>query len=348
MSGTEQVHKLRAPWLRNVAAWIVCLLGALPLLVGLALAMFTAADDATTHSHVAWKAADAATAALRDAADASAYLQRAGQVRDAAVRDGRVTYRQVLAAAYAPGVVTPELLRQKADYRARFAGEFIFFADYSAVTEAAVVAEIDAIPNPAMGSSLIGRYDSHTNRIDLARTAGALAVYHEAGHLVQRKSLPVQHAHRADDHSLLLRESPVFAQALTAAKMDERSQERLHYLSSQDEFEVRLQDLNRFFAARVAGHPISSPADSVRALAALGMPLDRAEIQTAFSNTGQALAAEDFDRLVAVARVPIEIVREEFDDAHELLILRNLAVRADRSLWQVVLRKIVFEAPGHL
>ncbi len=283
------------------------------------------------------------------ARELDAYARRAATLRRQAVAAGHLDYLDVEQAAYPAGVITDDVLAAKARWRAMVAARsgFTFLADYSLSNEITHVRPLVAVGDPALQSTLVAQYEATQHVIGIAPGASDFSVFHEAGHSLQRAALSARgtwQGRRAASHAPADR----LEEALHAGRADDVSVQRLRYLASQDEFEVRLQDLNRFFATCVAGRPILSPSDSVRALAALGVPLETKEVSAVFAAAGQAVSGDEIDRLVAVAPITATESAQAFEDAHELCLLRRLILRVDPTYWPHVLAKIIFEAPGHL
>jgi hypothetical protein len=294
--------------------------------------------------------ADLTTLAQPDGASAPAdvlhdYAQRAAELRYIAVAEGFVNYAQVIASAYAPGAVNDETLAAKAQWRAAAPAGFEFFSDYGLVTVSAAVQDLTPVSDAGLRSTLVAQYEATSHVIGLSAGAPDFTIFHESGHALQRaalsaRGLPAGRRTR-EPESLLDR-------VLRAVAADTTSARRLKYLCSQDEFEVRLQDLNRFHALLLAGRPIMTPADSIRALSALGMPLEYEEVREAFLIVDQDLPRKWFDEHVAALPAPAPAIDATFEDARELLRIRSLALRVDHSFWQRMLAKMIFEAPGHL
>src|SRR5262249_38055382 len=130
------------------------------------------------------------------------------------------------------------------------------------------------VVDPTTNATLLGSIDTRDKLIIVAKTAAATVFFHEVGHGLQ------------SDAPSLLDFGWRSYEALRAGQIDEISERTYRYLSSQHEFETMLQDLNRLFATMVAKAPIMSPHDSVRALDAIGMPLDYEEVRDAFAAEG--------------------------------------------------------------
>lgn len=275
-----------------------------------------------------------------------AYAARAASLRRKALQTGRLTYREVVEAAYAPGAIDESVLAAKARWRAAAAAPtFEFVTDYADTADSAAVQPLIAMPDARLHSTLVAQYEATANVVGLSPAAADYAVFHEAGHSLQRALLLQGRggaaARRPHETGSLL-ERP-----LRAGIADATSVQRLNYLCAQDEFEVRLQDLNRFHALLVDGRPILDAHDSLRALVALGMPLDYEDARQAFAAAGRELPREQFARDTAIAPVPGTEIAVAFEDARELLMARQLALRVDEAFWHRMLAKIVFEAPGH-
>ena len=274
----------------------------------------------------------------------TAYAERAGQLRRQAIATGAVSYLDVLNAAYGPGAISREVFQAKAEWRGNRAAGLVFATDYSGLLDRATVGLLTPVADPALRSTLVAQYESLAHRIGIAPLASDFAIFHEAGHALQRATLRTRGS--ADS-----RRSP-FQDALHGREhstLDTTALRRLEYLCSQVELEVRLQDLNRFHALITGGRPILEPRESVGAMMALGIPLAYEEVRDAFLVAGEALSVDEF-AAIAARPAPLDAGRLAiaFEDARELRIIRRLAMRLDAACWTPLLAKILFEAPGHL
>lgn len=273
------------------------------------------------------------------------YAVRAAALRQRALDAGTVTYQEVVDAAYAPGVISRDLLASKANWRTSMSDRFAFITDYATLHEGAAVQPLEAIADANLQSTLVALYESTSHQISIAPVATDFAIFHEAGHALQRATLRARGLAaglRADTNPITHAPLP------SASARDATAMYRLRYLCSQDEFEVRLQDLNRFHAVLLGGRPILNATESVRALRALGIPLTYEETRDAFAVGGLTLLPETFAQETATAVVAPATIAVAFEDARELSLIRRLSLRIDPDSWPRVLAKMIFEAPGHL
>lgn len=272
------------------------------------------------------------------------YTGRAAELRTTALARGSVAYLDVIEAAYGPGVITIEVLEAKARWRAGIPQAFTFVADYSAAVDGASVGQLAARADKHLDSTLVALYESITNQISISSAASDFALFHEAGHALQRVTL------RAGGTAASRRpQSPeVLLASAGPRSADPTTMRRLEYLCTQIEFEVRLQDLNRFHALIGQGLPIMSTRESIRALAALGLPMAYEECRDALALGGQTLTTEEFAALMVAPAPETSGIGIAFEDARELKVLRRLTQRVAPDCWVALLAKIIFEAPGHL
>lgn len=281
----------------------------------------------------------------RDLASAlEGYARRAATLRQAALAAGSVSYLDVLEAAYGAGTISPEVLAAKDAWRRAHAATFDCVTDYSALLDEATVTALHAHPDPNLQSTLVAQYESLSHTIGIAPIAADFAIFHEAGHALQRAALRARGSAQSRRSEL-----PDFLVMHEARhrEIDPTTLHRLEYLCSQVELEVRLQDLNRFHAF-LTGAPIMDAADAVRALAALGMPLTYEETRDAFALARSELTPEAFARATEVDRPQAGRIAVAFEDARELRLVRTLSRRIDPACWTGLLAKLLFEAPGHL
>ncbi len=297
--------------------------------LGLARPLAASADSATTRDLVA---------VLEQ------YGHRAAALRDGALQTGSVSYIDVVDAAYGPGTISPEVLAAKEQWRRSHGAAFEYVTDYSALLDEAAVTTLTALPDPNLQSTLVAQYESLSHTIGLAPVAADFAIFHEAGHALQRAALRARGT--AQSRRSELPEFLLLHEARHRA-VDPTTLRRLEYLCSQVELEVRLQDLNRFHAF-LTGSPIMNASEALHALAALGVPLMYEETRDAFALAGHDLSPEEFARCTQVQRPEAGRVAVAFEDARELRLVRTLTRRVDPSCWTGLLAKLIFEAPGHL
>jgi hypothetical protein len=254
---------------------------------------------------------------------------------------GWVSYEEVVALSYGADGIDPAIADAKANWR-RALGEERFITNYANLSQQVAVYAIEPIRNAALNSHLVGLYFPRGNVIKLARTADPFVILHESGHALQRAALKRRQSASSSNASWSSR-----SWSADLRTLDERAIGRLRYLVSQDEFEVRLQDLNRFNAVALGGEPILDVRDAARALLALRLPLRFEELRDAMEALGAGLDRADFDSMAEQGAATPAAVTAVFDDARELVMLRKLALDLDAELWPALLRKILAEAPGH-
>ena len=299
--------------------------------------------------HADWDQPSAYQAASAAEARLFGYAARIASLRDAALSTGAIDYRSVLEAAYGGAFDIDSVLAYKRQWREERLPANHTLTDYSTVAESAKVMATRPIRNRQLGSTMVGRYESRDHAIKIASVADDFAIVHEAGHALQRRALTDRSIHRSESIRFTELERQLHTVAAEAG-LSEVATRRLRYLAAQDEFEVRLQDLNRFYALVIAPHPILTPYDALEALAGLGLAVEVDDVHAAFEGTDWELTREETRTLLASDRFASRIASYDayFDDAYEFSMLQNLASRVDAKLWPRLLRKIVFEAPGHL
>ena len=278
------------------------------------------------------------------------FVDHISKIRSLALQRGTITYSEVLCAAYGDERDLDEILAAKAQWRqAQDSDVFTFLTDYDTLSSEASVSEVEPTRNRQLGSTLIGRYEPRSHAIKIAHTAGDFAIIHEAGHALQHAALRDRSIRRSSSVSFTR-----FERNLSSYQdregVDRFAARRLRYLASQDELEVRLQDLNRFHAIVMGRGPIMTPHDTLRALAAIGMKLDPQNAATALDGSHWSASADELAALMdeaAALSLPAGHA-PHFDDSYELVMMRGLTRKVDEQLWPNLLRKILFEAPGHL
>lgn len=268
----------------------------------------------------------------------AAYKAEQDAVLNSAMAAHAIRYADVLHTAY-PGLDLDSALARKAAYRHAENAQFTFLADYERRLNSLI--PLVTIPRTAyMDESTAGRYLPLTEKIEL--TPGLVSgevLMHEAGHGLQHAAAIAA----GRDHDSL----DLHFQAVK----DPRIPYRLRYLLRQTEFEVRLQALNRLYAAYHSGQPIYTPEEAVRALAMMDASITVAEIQAAFAANGETKTDAGCKALLHERSIrpwlPAQI-ESVFSDAFELIEAINLTEHAPQGVRQTLLEKIIFEAPGHL
>lgn len=277
------------------------------------------------------------------------YREKTRRLSEEASRVGSLSYSEVLNCTYPDGALSEDLLALKSDWRAQWSDRYLFVSDYESASVPVAVRHFESERNAQLGSTLVGRYEARGHIVRVSDLATDHTVLHELGHSLQRKALL---------------ETPLAKTAFISASYQSREDtgvsrpkgrgrnartfRRLEYLSSQDELEVRLQDLNRFYAVCVAGQPIADPLEALAALVELGMPVSRDEIMEIFKGTQWEASSASVSLQVGASSPESEAYQSVFEDAAELLLLRRLMIEWDASLWTRCLEKILFEAPGHI
>ncbi|BET67865.1 hypothetical protein ASA1KI_27830 [Opitutales bacterium ASA1] len=273
----------------------------------------------------------------------TAYAERMELLRAGVEATGRVSYADVVAAAYAPGMLTAELSAMKLSARS-VAEEGRGFGDYERRNVQVSVDFLEFIPGRTPGSRFWGQYNYVLHRMQVDRTAHTNVIVHESGHILQRDALLERRA-QARKAGARPEARDRLGEAAKEGLITATRSERLRYLVREDEFEVRLQDLNRFFAVCVAGRPIATAQDALDALMALGIEPTEDELKEALALAGERAVA--VARGAEAPRAWEAAARELFDDAYELVEVFRWSRRAGKGLWPEQLARILREAPLH-
>ncbi|PTY07577.1 hypothetical protein DB347_04900 [Opitutaceae bacterium EW11] len=264
-----------------------------------------------------------------------AYQKRLDELDRRARAEGAVHYRQVLECAYSSSWLDV-LLEQKAVYRSWLASRFPIFSHYERM-EREIPVDFEVSRTVVDGMTEAASYFVAADRI-LVRTVEnpGRSLVHESGHSLQHERL----AELGKDATVCDRRLARFA-----AK---RREPRLDYLLQQAEFEVRLQDLNRFYAAFHAGTPILTPQDAICALAMMGTEVTAVDIESALAGLQVSWPPPASRKLLRQSLKNDGFTRSAFADAFTLKELLGLARLRSRELYLTVLQKILFESPAHL
>ncbi|MGH8016746.1 MAG: hypothetical protein ACREIA_00380 [Opitutaceae bacterium] len=282
---------------------------------------------------------DAASTRETIPARLDAYAKRLAELKRAAVESGRVSYAQVVAASYPAGVLTPDAIMRKR--RLYHEEEPVLFTDYSRIHVSVPFTEKAYIAGRAPGSRLWGQYNFGSDRMYVDQAAHASVIIHEAGHVLQRKELI--NRRRNGESVLDDTDAERVEEAAKQGVISASRSARIRYLVRQDEMDVRLQDLNRFFANVVSDRPILSHQDALDALYALGAAPTVAEVRTACELAGiRDAEPHGIPRMIVDARIDTL-----FDDAAELRELCYWSKRAGGELWPDILARILKQAPHH-
>ncbi|MDQ8180702.1 hypothetical protein [Pelagicoccus sp. SDUM812005] len=280
-------------------------------------------------------------------ASIQAYSQGLAALRREASHDGQIRYVQVLEAVYSGDI--DSLIAQKLKWQEQHAKRFPFFSDYSNSHSPVRISEFNAEPDRKLGSLLVGRYEAYSHTIEVSRDATDFVLVHESGHTLQRQTLIARNA-KAIRLNRALEAMPQLHDFQATSPKARRDKQRLQYLTAQNELEVRLQDLNRLFALHNHGLPISNPIDSLQALALVGLELDLESATRALADTPWAERRQEIRQSLAtsLSRDQRASLSRSFEDAAELRLLQTLLQRHQPKAWPHTLRKLLFEAPGHL
>ncbi|MDQ8204016.1 hypothetical protein [Pelagicoccus sp. SDUM812003] len=274
------------------------------------------------------------------------YRERIEALRKGASERGSIRYTEVLRSIYEDEM--DELLAQKLRWQTQHSDAFLFYSDYRSIDEAVALSVFQSKRNPRLGSTLVGRYEANSNTIEIAHDASAFVVIHESGHTLQRQCL-IHDPHDSRQTHGASAESHQLTSLFQKTASSKRDQLRLRYLAAQEELEVRLQDLNRFYANCTDGRPIASPIEALQALDLLGLKLDQETVHAALQGTDWEQEPGEIETLLAAdSPYSKSQLKSAFEDACELLLLQKLVLRHQPEAWTLTLRKLLFEAPGHL
>lgn len=295
-------------------------------------------------SQAQWVAADTEIGSRGISVSGPSYESQRDRFFVSAMRSGSVCYRDAVVASYRREVLSEELWKAKQAWREEMSGlGFVFRCDYGTWENRVALESVEMAPGSLGPGELLAEYEALSNRIRLSPAALGSTLLHEAGHSLQRRAI-CGDARHSRPPQWIVSKIPTEGIGGTSARLIEQ----YRYLSSQDEFEVRLQDLNRAFASLLGRGAILDELDTLRALAAIGVPLEREEIRKAFDSVGRVCGERAF---AVFTGTPVSQAIEEleaFPDARDLVILRRLALKIEAAAWPRLLAKVLFEAPGHL
>jgi hypothetical protein len=259
-----------------------------------------------------------------------------------------LSYLEAISYAYAEGSIDSTVLRKKEIWRqgAKEKGA-TFASDYTNLSFAAKVVSMPRQMDTSSSSFVTAEYEARQNEIRLSTQATDEALYHEAGHVLQRASI----CGSSTSMRQFSNSSYEISSSLEALQKNKKSEntrvERLTYLLNQEEFEVRLQDLNRFYSC-MEGSLIMDSYQALQALMILGVEFESGSEKAALEKLGIYLNESDFLSLRKhLPPVPNKAF-SVFADARELVVIQQLSLQLYPELWPQILHKILLEAPGHL
>lgn len=273
------------------------------------------------------------------------YQLRAQALLAAAIAEEGIAYLDVINVAYSAGRIDAALLARKADWRRRLTDQFTFFADYALMRVITPVRRVNAVQDTTTGETMHGIYAQPENVILISGRSPTI-LFHEAGHVLQRRFVSPAPGLVNLVATNTLDGTPAIYAAFAAGRISDSEERRITYLTSQKEFEMLLQDLNRLHAVYLGGNPIMTPKDAVRALHLAGLLQTQEQVAQCVAGTEWSRVSDEVDQLQYLP--PATDARQLFPDAARVIGLQTLALRADPLLWQSIYRKILFEAPGHL
>ena len=261
---------------------------------------------------------------------------------------GSACYLDAAMLVYPKNSLTSSVLDSKAKWResAKETGAY-FASDYASADMPVTFKHLKASRDETLGSTLIACYEANRHVVRVSELAGISTFLHETGHSLQRKALLERRFAKQSFVSASYRDRELGSQEVAGSRHLRQLEQRLKYLSSQDEFEVRLQDLNRFYAVSRDGSPILEPMDCVEALARIGLELSFEELESAFASFGWPFSEEQFKTRVLEVEKANREQGAQFEDARELCLMSEMINELDERLWPLFLRKILLEAPGH-
>jgi heme oxygenase len=209
------------------------------------------------------------------------FEQKIDDIFDQAQLTRTITYREVILACYdASRIDLVSALRQKKHYRESVASGHDFLCNYAAINKAIPV--IYSMENPLAGyaaglgfSSALGAeflFKRQVIRIDLG--GSNIKIAHAAG------------------ASLSATLSP---QSLEKVKSLSRQKKDLSFVNEVS-FEVRLQDMNRFYGF-ITGRPIMNSLDALQALVLLGEKPDVAQVKAIFARNNLSFSEQEISHL---------------------------------------------------
>ncbi len=171
---------------------------------------------------------------------------------------GRVSYEQIASAFY--GGQLDEIMAAKRAWRLAHPDQ-IWASDYDLLLKVAVNVEIDERGDGRNATEgVLARYTLETNTARIPRASAGAMLAHEVAHGLTRRSIRTAGQCARVDERLALDAAPPTD---TFARQSGFHLEWLSYVSTQVEFEVRLQALNRYhfeMTGRVIDSPRRGPA----------------------------------------------------------------------------------------
>jgi len=254
---------------------------------------------------------------------------------------GRVSYEQIARAVY--GDALEEITAMKRAWRLAHP-DLPWASDYDLLAKVAVnVVPGQERESRAAAEGVLARYTLETNTATIPRTNAGAMLAHEVAHGLTRRSIRTAEAVTRIDSRLALDLAPPTG---SFAREGGFHFEWLSYISSQSEFEVRLQALNRY-AFEMTGRAIETPADALRALASLGAKLETGELVPLLKPVEGKEAMSVARSIASTAQRPGLSVPPCFRNADDLRRALQMAAAWNPDVRSVLLEKIALEAPGH-
>lgn len=265
------------------------------------------------------------------------YRERLSALRSRATTSGRITYAEVILAAYGEGVIDRRVLALKSHYRRRLPAPHRFVTDYRNLEKVSMVSEGRRVFDPLTKGQVEGMYDDHESRVILTRGGGDSTLPHEVAHGLQSGRTSAMDGF-GDRRTY---------RAMKAGRLTDSEERVLRYITMSGEFEIALQDLNRFHALATGKGPIMDELGSIAALARFVPGLEIDEVSAAFALERRKIARNEIAQ--ALRTIPVGIPTTSlFRDARRFRWMRERALRVDRDYWIALLNRAIFEAPGHL
>ena len=258
------------------------------------------------------------------------------------VEVGHVCYEQIARAVY--GGQLEEIIEKKRVWRHAHP-EQPWLSDYDLLLKIAVNVEATSGRHDCHApKGILARYSLETNTARIPRGSSGAILAHEVAHGLTRRS--VRTAEQQSQVDMRLNLVAVAPPDSAFARESGFHLEWLTYVSSQVEFEVRLQALNRYHF-EVTGRVIDSPAEALRAVASLGASLDPRVVARVLAGVGDPEAGLSAHALFATSHRIWSEVPECFRNADDLRKALQMAAAWDPEIRSTLLEKIAWEAPGH-
>lgn len=211
------------------------------------------------------------------------YEQKIDDVFDRARLTKTISYREIILASYDTSRIDIlNVLLRKKHYRETVASDHVFFCNYAAINKAIPV--IYSLEDPLIG---------YAGGLGFSSALGAEFLFKRQIIRIDLGGSNIKIAHAAGA-SLSAALSPQSLEKVKALGLQKKASSFVNAVN----FEVRMQDMNRFYAF-ITGRPIMNSLDALQAIVLLGEKPSIAQVKAIFERNHLAFSEQEIAHIYA-------------------------------------------------